>query len=138
MRPGRDGSSWYIKPVVNTTNVSITGRVVVDLLPIIRSSFSLKRYTLRNVAVELLKDMEKYDMDPKEIEDIWEDGGDRLGGFIKYARRDAVLALRLLLDLRLMDKYVALSHVSGSLLQDVVNGRPERHGGEPPAQKLQG
>lgn len=122
LRPGRDGSSWYIKPVVNTTNVSITGRVVVDLLPIIRSSFSLKRYTLRNVAVELLKDMEKYDMDPKEIEDIWEDGGDRLAGFIKYARRDAVLALRLLLDLRLMDKYIALSHVSGSLLQDVVNG----------------
>ena len=121
-RVGRDGNSWYIRKIVNRTNVSITGRVVVDLLPIIRSSFSLKRYTLRNVAVELLKDMKKYDMDPKEIEDIWGDGGDRLAGFIQYARRDAVLALRLLLDLRLMDKYIALSHVSGSLLQDVVNG----------------
>lgn len=122
LKPGRDGSSWYVKPVVNTTNVSVTGRVMVDLLPIIRSSFSLKRYTLRNVALELLKDIEKYDMDPSEIEGIWADGGERLAGLIKYARRDAVLALRLLLDLHLMDKYIALSHVSGSLLQDVVNG----------------
>ena len=42
--------------------------------------------------------------------------------FISYSRRDAVLALRLLLDLRLMDKYIAMSRASGSLLQDIVNG----------------
>ncbi|NMC10609.1 MAG: DNA polymerase elongation subunit, partial [Methanothrix sp.] len=36
--------------------------------------------------------------------------------------RDAVLALHLLLDLRLMDKYIAMSRASGSLLQDIVNG----------------
>jgi len=33
-----------------------------------------------------------------------------------------VLALHLLLDLRLMDKYIAMSRASGSLLQDIVNG----------------
>ncbi|MDD4653480.1 MAG: 3'-5' exonuclease, partial [Methanothrix sp.] len=64
-RVGRDGSSWYIRKIVSRTDVSITGRVVVDLLPIIRSSYSLKQYTLRNAAAELLK-MEKYDVDPKE------------------------------------------------------------------------
>lgn len=120
-RVGRDGSSWYLRSIVNTTNVSITGRVVVDLLPIIRSSFSLKQYTLRNAAAELLK-MEKYDVDPKEIEALWTEGGEGLRRFISYARRDAVLALRLLLDLKLMDKYVALSRASGSLMQDIVNG----------------
>lgn len=120
-RVGRDGSSWYLRSIVNTTNVSITGRVVVDLLPIIRSSFSLKQYTLRNASAELLK-MEKYDVDPKEIEALWAEGGEGLRRFVSYARRDAVLALHLLLDLKLMDKYVALSRASGSLMQDIVNG----------------
>jgi len=59
-----------VRKIVNRTDVSITGRVVVDLLPIIRSSYSLKQYTLRNAAAELLK-MEKYDVDPKEIEALW-------------------------------------------------------------------
>ncbi len=95
--------------------------MVVDLLPLIRSSFSLKQYTLRNAAAELLK-MEKYDVDPKEIEALWAGGGEGLRRFVSYARRDAVLALHLLLDLKLMDKYVALSRASGSLLQDIVNG----------------
>ncbi|HSD57512.1 MAG TPA: DNA-directed DNA polymerase [Methanotrichaceae archaeon] len=121
IRAGRDGSSCYLRKIVNTTNVSITGRVVVDLLPLIRSSFSLKQYTLRNAAAELLK-MEKYDVDPKEIEALWAGGGEGLRRFVSYARRDAVLALHLLLDLKLMDKYVALSRASGSLLQDIVNG----------------
>ncbi len=121
VRVGRDGSSWYVRKIVNRTDVSITGRVVVDLLPIIRSSFSLKQYTLRNAAAELLK-MEKYDVDPKEIESLWSEGGAGLVRFISYSRRDAVLALRMLLDLRLMDKYVALARASGALLQDIVNG----------------
>ena len=120
-RVGRDGSSWYIRKIVSRTDVSITGRVVVDLLPIIRSSYSLKQYTLRNAAAELLK-MEKYDVDPKEIEALWAQSGEGLRRFISYSRRDAVLAMHMLLDLRLMDKYVALSRASGSLLQDIVNG----------------
>ncbi|MBP7069801.1 MAG: DNA polymerase elongation subunit [Methanothrix sp.] len=120
-RVGRDGSSWYIRKIVSRTDVSITGRVVVDLLPIIRSAYSLKQYTLRNAASELLG-MEKRDVDPKEIESLWEEGGEGLRRFISYSRRDAVLAQRMLLDLRLMDKFIALSRASGSLLQDVVNG----------------
>lgn len=120
-RVGRDGSSWYIRKIVSRTDVSITGRVVVDLLPIIRSAYSLKQYTLRNAASELLG-MEKRDVDPKEIESLWEQGGEGLRRFVSYSRRDAVLAQRMLLDLRLMDKYIALSRASGSLLQDIVNG----------------
>ncbi len=120
-RVGRDGNSWYIRKIVSRTDVSITGRVVVDLLPIIRSSYSLKQYTLRNASAELLK-MEKYDVDPKEIESLWAEDGEGLRRFISYSRRDAVLAMHMLLDLRLMDKYIALSRASGSLLQDIVNG----------------
>ncbi|HOT06678.1 MAG TPA: DNA-directed DNA polymerase [Methanotrichaceae archaeon] len=121
VRAGRDQGPWFCRRVVSQSSVSITGRVVVDLLPIIRSSYSLKQYTLRTAAMELLG-QEKYDVDPKEMEAIWEAGGDELRRFISYARRDAVLALGLLLQLRLMDKYIALSRASGTLLQDVVNG----------------
>ena len=121
LKTGRDGSPWHIRKIGNMTNVSITGRIVVDLLPIIRASYSLKQYTLRNAASELLG-LKKHDVDPKEIEILWEEGGEGLRRLVSYARRDAELALKLLLDLKIMDKFVALSRASGSLLQDVVNG----------------
>ena len=37
-------------------------------------------------------------------------------------RRDSELALELILKLRLLDKYIALAQVSGSLLQEIVDG----------------
>lgn len=120
MNVGRDGSTWLIRSMGSSKNVAVTGRVVVDLLPIIRSSFSLKQYTLRNVAMELIGE-EKRDMDPARMESIWL-GGDGLADLISYSRRDSVLVMQLLLRLRLMDKYIALARVSGSLLQDIVNG----------------
>ncbi|MHC1631295.1 MAG: DNA-directed DNA polymerase [Methanotrichaceae archaeon] len=118
---GRDRSSWHIRKIVNQTRVEITGRIVVDLLPLIRSSFSLKRYTLRNSSQELLG-VEKYDVDPKEMERLWESEGEEFVRLVSYSRRDAFLALHLLLDLKLLDKYIALAQTSGALLQDVVNG----------------
>ncbi len=122
-RVGRDGNSWYIRKIVNRTDVSITGRVVVDLLPIIRSSYSLKQYTLRNAAAELLKNGEVRRGPQRDRGPLGgRADGEGLRRFISYSRRDAVLAMHMLLDLRLMDKYIALSRASGSLLQDIVNG----------------
>jgi len=94
---------------------------VVDLLPLIRTSFSLKQYTLRNASHELLG-MEKGDVDPQEMEKLWQSGGEDFARLVSYSRRDAVLALNLLLKLKLLDKYIALAQTSGSLLQDVING----------------
>jgi DNA polymerase I len=118
---GRDKSSWYVKKIGNQTNVAITGRVVMDLLPQIRSAFSLKRYTLKNASSELIG-MEKYDVAPKEMERFWRSSGDEFARLVSYSRRDAVLALKLLLELRLLDKHIALAQASGALLQDVING----------------
>ncbi|MCQ8902647.1 MAG: DNA-directed DNA polymerase [Methanothrix sp.] len=120
MDVGRDGSTWLIKSIGGNKNVAVTGRVVVDLLPIIRSSFSLKQYTLRNAAMELIGE-EKRDVNPARMESIWLEG-DGLSDLISYSRQDAVLVMQLLLRLRLMDKYIALARASGSLLQDIVNG----------------
>lgn len=118
---GRDGRLLSYRKIGLRTMITMPGRVVVDALPLIRSQFSLKRYTLRNVAKELL-DMEKLDVAPSEMEEHWNDNGERLLRFIDYAQRDSELALELFLRLRLLDKYIAVAQVSGSLLQEVVEG----------------
>jgi len=83
--------------------------------------FSLKQYTLRNAAKELLT-CEKLEIPFLEMEDYWKDNGEKLSKFIEYARRDSELALLFLLRLRLIDKYIALARVSGTLLQDILDG----------------
>ncbi|HPS90461.1 MAG TPA: DNA-directed DNA polymerase, partial [Methanosarcina vacuolata] len=89
--------------------------------PLVRRAFSLKQYTLRAVSKELLS-REKLDVPPLEMEEYWLDTGEKFKKFIDYSRRDAELALELILNLKLLDKYVALAQVSGSLLQEVVDG----------------
>ena len=121
VRVGRDGGPWRVRKIVNQTRVEITGRVVVDILPLVRSSFSLKRYTLRNASLELLG-VEKHDVDPKEMEALWSADGEEFARLVSYSRRDSYLALHLLTDLKLLDKYIALAQTSGSLLQEVIDG----------------
>ncbi len=118
---GRDGRVLSYRKIGNRTMVSIPGRVVVDALPLIRTQYSLKRYTLRNVAKELLE-REKLDVAPAEMEEYWNDDGEKILHFIDYAQRDSELALELFMKLRLLDKHIAIAQVSGSLLQEVVDG----------------
>jgi len=118
---GRDGKPVYYKKFGNTTRVSVMGRIAVDVLPLLRREFSLKQYTLKNAARELLG-LEKLDIPFLEMEAYWKDNGEKLSKFIEYARRDAELALGFLLKLRLIDKYIALARASGTLLQDILDG----------------
>jgi DNA polymerase I len=118
---GRDGKPVYYKKFGNTTRVSVMGRITVDVLPLLRREFSLKQYTLKNAAKELLG-AEKLDIPFLEMEAYWKDTGEKLKKFIEYARRDSELALLFLLKLRLIDKYIALARASGTLLQDILDG----------------
>ena len=118
---GRDGRTLYYRKIGNVTRVSVMGRIAVDVLPLLRKEFSLKQYTLRNSAKELLG-TEKLDIPILEMEDYWKDNGEKLSKFIEYSRRDSELALLFLLKLRLIDKYIALARVSGTLLQDILDG----------------
>jgi len=118
---GRDNRAVFCRKIGIVTHVSVTGRIVADVLPLVRRAYSIKQYTLKNVARTLL-DIEKFDVSLQQMGEYWNDDGEKLAEFIEYARRDSVLALRLLLNLRLLDKYIALSQVSGALLQDVLDG----------------
>ncbi|VVB93573.1 DNA polymerase [uncultured archaeon] len=118
---GRDGRTLYYRKIGNVTRISVMGRIAVDVLPLLRREFSLKQYTLRNAAKDLLG-AEKLDIPFLEMEAYWNDNGEKLSKFIEYARRDSELALLFLLKLRLIDKYIALARVSGTLLQDILDG----------------
>jgi DNA polymerase I len=118
---GKDGRPAYYKKIGNMTRISITGRITMDVLPIIRREFSLKQYTLKNTAQELLS-MEKLDVSPADMEQYWNDSGEKLRLFVDYARRDSELAMDLLHKLNLLDKFIALSSVSGTLIQDILDG----------------
>ncbi|KCZ72116.1 DNA polymerase elongation subunit (family B) [Candidatus Methanoperedens nitroreducens] len=118
---GRDGKPVYYRKMGNVTRISAVGRVVADALPLVRRGFSLKQYTLKNAAKELLG-VEKLDIPFLEMETYWRDDGEKLTKFIEYARRDAELALGFVLKLRLIDKYIALARTSGTLLQDILDG----------------
>ena len=117
----RDNREWYIRNRFDGgVDVTITGRVVVDLLPIIRANYSLNRYNLATAAS--LVNYEKLDVSPKEMRNAYlGDYNESWDKVIAYSDRDAELVMKLLLDLKLVDKYIAISTVSGTLLQDVVN-----------------
>ncbi|WNY26697.1 DNA-directed DNA polymerase [Methanolapillus ohkumae] len=117
----RDGSPIYSKKFGLTVKTEVTGRIIADALPLVRRNFSLKQYTLRNASKELLG-REKLDVAPSEMEAHWYDNGEKLFKFVNYSRRDSELALELLLDLKMLDKYIALARITNSVIQEILDG----------------
>src|SRR3972149_5016276 len=104
----------------------ITGRIVVDVYELVKESIGkgllrLKRYSLGDVSKELLKEG-KLDVSYSDIPKYWEEEGTNFDKLIEYARKDSELALRLLLERNMLDKFIEISKVCGLLLQDVLDG----------------
>jgi DNA polymerase I len=104
----------------------VIGRIIVDVYELIKESIGkgllrLKRYGLGDVSRELLKE-EKLDVAYKDIPRYWGEEGENFNKLIEYARKDSELALRLLIDRNMLDKFVEISKVCGLLLQDVLDG----------------
>jgi len=121
LRFTRDGKAPYCRSFLGKYSVSITGRIVLDMLPAVKAidKYRLKSYKLSNVATEILHS-EKLDVKPGEMRALWEGPG--IAKFISYSRRDSWLVMKMIKDLKVMDKYLALSRASGAFLQVVVNG----------------
>lgn len=105
--------------------VSLFGRVVVDVYTLVKELANkgfirLKRYGLGDVAKELIGDT-KVDIAHSEISKFWNGSSEQVKKLIDYCRKDAELALKLLLNRKLMVKPIGLSKVSGLLLQDVLD-----------------
>jgi DNA polymerase I len=106
--------------IMNRHRVNITGRVIVDSFEIVKKGFSLKRYDLNTVCTELLKEG-KEPVKKSQIEKLWNGNDENFRLLVSYSRKDAKLALDLILKLNLIDKYIALSKISGILLQDILD-----------------
>lgn len=103
----------------------VMGRVIVDVFELVKESVGkgllrLKRYGLGDVSKKLL-DEDKLDIVHSEIGKYWNGNADQIGKLIEYSRRDSELAMKLLFERNMLDKFLELSKVSGLLLQDVLN-----------------
>ena len=111
----RDKSEPKMRELGDSNQFLIRGRVSLDMLPIIRKNYSLKNYKLGTSAT--LVNEEKLDVKPQEMRRLWLNKDTK---FLDYAKQDANITLKLLLDLKLLEKYIALSRATGLLLQDVL------------------
>jgi len=121
LRMSRDGRPPWCKSFLGKYSATIQGRIVLDMLPAVKAidKYRLKNYRLATVAQEILHS-EKLDVKANEMRALWE--GPDIKRFISYSRRDSWLVMRLIKELKVMDKYIALAKASGALLQVVVNG----------------
>jgi DNA polymerase I len=125
----RAGRGWYGRFNRDKTTWVCPGRIVLDLLPLVKKHLNqteyknlkipLREHSLRYVAKNFLK-IEKLDMKSSEMRRIWL--SDDYIKMIEYAERDAVVVGELRREMQILDKYIALSKASGALLQDVLNG----------------
>ncbi|MBI4181510.1 MAG: DNA polymerase elongation subunit, partial [Candidatus Aenigmarchaeota archaeon] len=119
---GRCATKYAVaRKVGNRFKGTVTGRVIVDSFEIVKKDFSLQRYSLDFVSGKLLgKHKEK--VKHSEIEKLWKGGNEGYNLLVAYARKDAELALELVEQLQLLDKYIAIAKVAGTLLQDTLEG----------------
>ncbi len=105
----------------------IIGRVVVDPYKILKRDpwMRFKRYDLNTVAKQLLGEG-KVEIDLSELPKYWNGGQEKLMKLVEYVRKDAELALRLITEKRLLDKFFELAKLSGLLLQDTFGGQSKR------------
>ncbi|QQG39583.1 MAG: hypothetical protein HYS81_04355 [Candidatus Aenigmatarchaeota archaeon] len=125
---GRADKTTFTRTMVGKQATDVIGRVVADPYVIIRKpdistmpGFArFKRYDLNTVAHDLLGE-EKIKIDHKEMRDAWL-ARQKMETYVEYCRKDAALALNILLKYQMMDKYVAIARLSGITLQDSING----------------
>ncbi len=113
----------YTKEIMkNRVRSTVPGRIVADSYQLVKKNFSFKRYGLTDVSKILLKE-EKHDVAHSEISKLWNSGDkEKITRLVEYARKDAELALNLVVRKQLLDKYIELSKLSGVLLQDSLDG----------------
>ena len=123
---GRSSKSVLMRKLQQTSMTTIIGRVIADPYEILKSDpvIRFKRYDLNTIAKALLNDTKIDIGGAREIKQLWESDIKKL---IEYAGKDAVLALRLVTEKHLLDKYLELAKISGLLLQDTFGGQTQRH-----------
>ncbi|NIO21519.1 MAG: hypothetical protein GTN76_12455 [Candidatus Aenigmarchaeota archaeon] len=106
--------------IMSRFKINITGRIMVDSFEIIKRDFSMKRYDLNTVSNELLGEG-KENVKRSQIEKFWKGSQEKFRTLIRYSKKDSELAMKLVSKMNLLDKYIALAKISGTLLQDILD-----------------
>ena len=93
------------------------GRVIEDAWWAVKKELRLKQETLQAVAMHLFGEG-KLDVDRTNIDEEWEKDK---GKVIEYCKKDAELALRILLRIGIINKYLDLATVTKFPLEDVIH-----------------
>ncbi len=97
----------------------LNGRIIADAWWNAKQELRPKKETLNAVAMEYLGE-KKHDVNPINIDQEWADDKDKV---IKYCKKDAELALKILQYIAVIEKGMDLATVAKLPLDDVVNGR---------------
>ena len=112
---GRDGSAIR---ALGERFWKLHGRVIADAWWNAKRELRPKKETLNHIA-QLLLGEKKDEVNPKKIDEEWRKDREKV---IKYCIQDAVLALKILLKLDVIEKNLDLATVSKLPLDDVLNG----------------
>lgn len=117
----------FSRKVGQTEQCTVPGRVVFDPYVVLKSDPGIKfrQYDLNTVAGEMLGE-KKLDIKYRDMGKYWNGTPEMVNKFILYAEKDSELALRLVTEKKLIDKFFALSRISGLLLQDTFGGQSIR------------
>lgn len=126
---GRSEKFSFSRKLQRSYMPSVSGRVIVDTFEIFKRDpwVKFKRYDLSTISRELLG-MEKLELSGGYIDTIrqmWRTKN--VIELIEYSKRDAVLALKLVVEKSLLDKFFEISKICGLLLQDSLGGQSQRH-----------
>lgn len=126
---GRTEKQVFCRKLQNGYSCSISGRVVVDPYEIIKKDpwVKFKRYDLGTIAKAMLGEGKMEMGGIREMRALWNGGREQAKKLIDYSRTDAELAMRLVIEKGLLDKFFEISKISGLLLQDALGGQSQRH-----------
>ncbi len=113
---GRNGGE--LRPVSNKF-WRLHGRIVADAWWNAKLALRPKQETLNAVAMLVLGE-KKIDVNPIQIDKEWADDREKV---IKYCKKDAELALKILREIDVLETNMDLATVSKLPLDDVINGR---------------
>jgi DNA polymerase I len=97
---------------------SVEGRIVLDAWWQVKKAIRPKQETLNAVSLQLLGE-EKLDVDPTKIDQEWAQDPDKV---IRYCKKDAELALRVLEKIKVLKRGLDLATVSKLPLNDAISG----------------
>lgn len=94
------------------------GRIIIDAWWAVKRILKPKQETLNAVSKFLLGE-EKHDVDPKKMDEEWEKDKEKV---MKYCVQDAILSMKILEKIAILQRSMDLATVSKLPLDDIVNG----------------